>query len=276
MDGGEMTNRIGIFPSGTVEGISKIVGDLYTGTELTRLMSEVPLRSDPGEGHTKWRRIAHAVSNNQVITGNGNALVALVRAALRPERTLVRKSRADIARDELNQVLSLVSLKVLADGRVATAKKASTDTEALARSERLYKILEQRGAHAEVLAYCREDLVRKDYYEAVFEAIKGLGSRIRSQTGVDADGYGLIEKTMAGSSPRIIRINDGRTRTERDEQLGIANLAKGLFSAFRNPVAHEPKLYWTMSELDALDVLGTLSMIHRRLDAAISGDGEGI
>ncbi len=270
-----MTNVISAFPLGTIEGVSKIIGDLYSGTELTRIMAEVPLRSDPGEGHTKWRRLAHAVSNNQAKTGNGNALIALVRAAMRAERTLDRKSRADIARDELNQVLSLVSLKVLADGRVATAKRASTDTEALARSERLCKILEQRGAHAEVLAYCREDLVRADYYEAVFEAIKGLGARIRSKTGVDADGYGLIEKTMAGSSPPL-RINGGRTRTERDEQLGIANLAKGLFSAFRNPVAHEPKLHWTMSELDALDVLGTLSMIHRRLDAAVSRNGEGV
>lgn len=270
-----MTNVISAFPLGTIEGVSKIVGDLYSGTELTRIMAEVPLRSDPGEGHTKWRRLAHAVSSNQAKTGNGNALIALVRAAMGAERTLDRKSRADIARDELNQVLSLVSLKVLADGRVATAKRASTDTEALARSERLYKILEQRGAHAEILTYCRENFVRADYYEAVFEAIKGLGARIRSQTGVDADGYGLIEKTMAGSSPPL-RINGGRTRTERDEQLGIANLAKGLFSAFRNPVAHEPKLHWTMSELDALDVLGTLSMIHRRLDAAISRNGEGV
>lgn len=269
-----MTISINAFPSGTVEGVSKIIGDLYSGTELTRITGEVPLRSDPGKGYTKWRRLAHAVSSNQAKTGNGNALIGLVRAAMRPERTLDRKFRADIARDELNQVLSLVSLQILSDGRVATAKKASTDTEALARSERLYKILEQRGAHAEVLAYCREDLVRKDYYEAVFEAIKGLGARIRSATGVDADGYGLIEKTMAGSTPSL-RINNGGSRTERDEQLGIANLAKGLFSAFRNPVAHEPKLHWTMSELDALDVLGTLSMIHRRLDAGIVGEGEG-
>lgn len=269
-----MTDRINAFPLGTVEGVSKIIGDLYSGTELTRITAEVPLRSDPGEGHTKWRRLPHAVSNNQAKTGTGNALIGLVRAAMRPERTLDRKPRADVARDELNQVLSLVSLKVLPDGRVAKTKKASTDTEALARSERLHKILEQRGAHVAVLAYCREDLVRKDYYEAVFEAIKGLGARIRSETGVDADGYALIEKTMAGSAPTL-RINHGRTRTERDEQLGIANLAKGLFSAFRNPVAHEPKLYWTMSELDALDVMGTLSMIHRRLDAAMRENGEG-
>lgn len=264
-----MASRISSFPLGTIEGVSKIIGDLYTGTELTRIMAEVPLRSDPGEANTKWRRIAFAVSSHQAKTGAGNALIGLIRAAMRPERTLDRKSRADVARDDLNQVLSLVSLTVLPDGRVARAAKASTDTEALARSERLYKILEQRNAHQEVLAYCREDLLRTDYYEAVFEAIKGLGARVRSLTGIDADGYALIETTMSGSNPAL-RINAGSTRTERDEQLGIANLAKGLFSAFRNPAAHETRQHWTMSELDALDVLGTLSMIHRRLDAARS------
>lgn len=107
-----MTNPISAFPLGTIEGVSKIVGDLYSGTELARIIAEVPLRSDPGEGHNKWCRLAHAVSSNQAKIGNGNALIALVRAAMRPERTLDRKSRADIARDELNQVLSLVSLKV--------------------------------------------------------------------------------------------------------------------------------------------------------------------
>lgn len=72
---------------------------------------------------------------------------------------------------------------------------------------------------------------------------------------------------MAGSTPRI-RLNALQTRTQRDEQRGVANLTKGLFSAFRNPAAHEPRIEWTLSEQDALDVLGTLSMIHRRLDMA--------
>ena len=31
---------------------------------------------------------------------------------------------------------------------------------------------------------------------------------------------------------------------------------KGVFAAFRNPAAHEPKIVWTMTEQDALDVLG--------------------
>ena len=74
---------------------------------------------------------------------------------------------------------------------------------------------------------------------------------------------------MAGKNP-ILKINDAATVTERNEQLGIANLAKGLFGAFRNPAAHEPRREWAMTEQDPLDVLGTLSLVHRRLDAARS------
>lgn len=255
------------FPAGTLEHTCKIVAELYSGSELTRILAEIPLRTDPGEGHTKWRRLAHAVSTNQAHTQTGNALIALITASMRPERTLDRADAARQTRDQLNQALSLVALQVRDDGRVGRASQARTTDEAQARTEHLRGLLQHRGAHPEVLAYCRPELLRKDYYEAVFEAIKGLGSRLRQLTGVDGDGYGLVEATMAGSSPRL-RINPLGTRTQRDEQLGLANLAKGLFSAFRNPAAHEPRIEWSLSEQDALDVLGTLSVIHRRLDVA--------
>lgn len=255
------------FPSGTLESVCKVIGELYIGSELTRILAEVPLKNDPGEGATKWRRLAVAVNANQLATRNGNALVRLVTLAMSPDRTLDRKTRADVARDELNQILSLCGLQVRDDGKVGRATRASTDSEAQARTSRLRKLLEQRGAHEQVLAFCRPELMRHDFYEAVFEAIKGLGSRLRTLSGLDLDGYALVDQTMAGANP-IVKINRAATVTERNEQLGIANLAKGLFSAFRNPVAHEPRREWTMTEQDALDVLGTLSLVHRRLDTA--------
>lgn len=36
-----MTKRIGVFPLGTIEGVSKIIGDLYSGAELTHIVAEV-------------------------------------------------------------------------------------------------------------------------------------------------------------------------------------------------------------------------------------------
>jgi uncharacterized protein (TIGR02391 family) len=84
----------------------------------------------------------------------------------------------------------------------------------------------------------------------------------------DEDGPKLVESVLEGSDP-LIRLNARVTQSQRDEQRGVALLMKGMFAAFRNPAAHEPRLVWSMSEQDALDVLGTLSMVHRRLDGAV-------
>jgi len=46
-------------------------------------------------------------------------------------------------------------------------------------------------------------------------------------------------------------------------------MMKGVFSTFRNPVAHAPKINWATSRADALDMLTLASMLHRRLDTAI-------
>lgn len=256
------------FQQGTVEDVAKIIGDLYSGSELTRILAQARIADPLGEGTTKWKRLAQALSDKQVGTGNGGAVIGLIHAAMAPTRTLNRRVEASIARDELNQALSLPGYCVKENGRVGTTTRATTDSEAAARSERLHRLLTDRGAHADVLLYCRPELLRTDFYEAVFEAIKGLGHRLRSMTsGTDADGPKLVESVLEGADP-IILLNDRVNQSQRDEQRGVALLMKGLFAAFRNPAAHEPKIVWSMSELDALDVLGTLSMVHRRLDAA--------
>lgn len=52
-------------------------------------------------------------------------------------------------------------------------------------------------------------------------------------------------------------------------QTGLMNLIKGLFGAFRNTTAHAPKIHWQITEQAALDILTTISLIHRRLDSAV-------
>jgi uncharacterized protein (TIGR02391 family) len=196
-------------------------------------------------------------------------VIALITAAMTPDRTLGRRADAAVARDELNQVLSLSGYRVRDDGRIATTQRATTDNDAASRSNRLRTLLDQRGGHPEVLKHCRPELLRTDFYEAVFEGIKGLGDRTRSMGARDEDGPKLVESVLEGSDP-LIRLNARVTQSQRDEQRGVALLMKGMFAAFRNPAAHEPRLVWSMSEQDALDVLGTLSMVHRRSVSAVA------
>jgi uncharacterized protein (TIGR02391 family) len=50
---------------------------------------------------------------------------------------------------------------------------------------------------------------------------------------------------------------------------------KGLFSTFRNPAAHAPRVLWATSRTDALDMLTLASMLHRRLDDATARQAAG-
>lgn len=260
-------STIAPFGHGSIENIARIIGELYTGPDLTRILKSAGMPDPLGEGQTKWKRLAASMQDKQYSQRDGRPILAVVTAAMKPDTIWDRQSKAAVARDELTQVLSLSGYRVREDGRIGPATKTATASEASARSERLRTRLTERSAHPEVVRHCREELLRKDCYEAVFEAVKGLGARLREKSGLDQDGRALVQAALRGKQPRVL-ITDCCTVTERNEQEGVALLAEGVFAAFRNPAAHEPRLVWEVSEHDALDVLGTLSLIHRRLDAA--------
>lgn len=260
-------NSVQAFSAGTIEAVARVIGDLYSGSELARIMVEARFLDPLGEGQTKWKRLAAAMHATQARQGDGQPILVLIRVALASDRIWSRQSEAAVARDELTQILSLSGYAVREDGRVIRALRTTTASEASARSDRLHKLLSNRGAHPEVVRHCRPELLRKDCYEAVFEAVKGLGARLRAKSELDEDGRALVQAALRGKQPRVL-LTDCSTVTERNEQEGVALLTEGVFAAFRNPAAHEPRLVWEVSEQDALDVLGTLSMIHRRLDGA--------
>jgi uncharacterized protein (TIGR02391 family) len=264
------SSTIAPFGHGSIENIATIIGELYTGPELTRILASLGMPDTVGATATKWKRLAASMGEKQFSQRDGRPILAVIVAAMKPDMIWDRQGKAAVARDELTQVLSMSGYRVLDDGRIGRAKTAATASEASARSVRLRKPLEARDAHPEVIRHCREELLRKDHYEAVFEAVKGLGARLREKSELDEDGRPLVQAALRGKQPRVL-LTDCSTVTERNEQEGIALLAEGVFAAFRNPAAHEPRLVWEVSEQDALDVLGTLSMIQRSLDSARSG-----
>jgi uncharacterized protein (TIGR02391 family) len=67
----------------------------------------------------------------------------------------------------------------------------------------------------------------------------------------------------------MLAFNALRTPTEWSEHRGVMNLLKGLFGAFCNPTAHEPRISWPVGEADAYDMLTLASLLHRRIDTAV-------
>ena len=221
-------------------------------------------------GATKRYRLAAALLAKQSRDGVGNCVVAFIHSAMNPVRFASDPEQFDGRRHELNRVLGFAGLSLGEDGKLRRSAATKTLTEAALRANRLRTEMLRRGVHSQVLAYCRDELVANDCFDAVFEAVKGLGDRVRSMSGVQGDGAALVQRVFAvgRSGLPMFAFNSLRSDSERSEQTGLVNLMTGVFGTFRNPAAHEPKAKWHVTEIDALDLLTTLSLIHRRLDRA--------
>ena len=141
--------------------------------------------------------------------------------------------------------------------------------EALERANRLHAALKQRNVHEDVLRFCTAEIIQQNYFHAVFEAMKSITAKIRGQSGLSKDGADLVHEAFGQKfGAPLLAINPLLTETQRGEQRGFMNLLKGLYGTIRNPLAHDPKVEWDMTEQDALDILTTISLVHRKLDQA--------
>lgn len=167
--------------------------------------------------------------------------------------------------EETNKILLFAGLSIDQSGRLAEASQAQTLTEVDQRVNRLKKALYDRAIHSEVQKYCVEDYLRADYYDAVFEAAKGLAERVRQISGLTTDGGTLFQTAFSKNDPYIF-FNAMKTDSERSEFTGLKELLDAIFHLVRNPAAHTPKVNWKTDETKALDILTLISFAHKYLD----------
>lgn len=264
--------RIEPFTSQKLEAACRVLADTnrgLTGSEIGYLIQDCKIE-DVTPAMTKWKRLFNALGEAQNKHQVGNHLIMFINRALDPVGYARDKEKFEWRRSELNVVLAFSGFAVREDGKVSRTTKETTLKGARQRAGALRAQLEDRGAHEEVFNYCRAELVDENYFHAVLEAVKGIAERTRNMSSLTTDGADLFNTAFSVKKP-ILKINALKTDTEISEQKGFSNMLVGLFGAVRNPVAHAPKTSWPMSEQDALDILSTVSFIHRKLDNAIKG-----
>jgi len=278
-----MATPIPPFSDNTLRSLCGILGETnsgLTGSEIDELLTgmglAVPQTSARINGVTvtgslsKAKRLLKALGDHQVESGSGNYVVAFLHRAMDPVRYVGRHGVFASRRDELNIALALAGYTLGENGRLHKARVATTLSEAEQRANRLRAELTRRGVHADQLKYCAADFLRQDYFDAVFETSKSLAEKIRQRTGINADGAQLFDLALSPGSAGMpfLAFNSLQTKSEECEQSGLTQLLKGVFSTFRNPQAHDPKIRRSVTEQDALDLLTLASYLHRRIDAA--------
>ena len=257
---------------GVIESLSKVLGETssgLTGTEIGKILYESNIQ-DIDPSNTKWKRLNSALANRQENDRCANNIIVFVQNALNPARHYNNLEWFNDTRFKINQILSFSGLHVGENGKVGYVQKSHTISEAAARASKLKEHLLARNVHPDVLNYCREELVVDNYFHSVFEATKSVADKtIRNLAGLDNDGAALVDEAFSFKGIPYLALNSLQSESERSEQKGFMNLLKGLFGTFRNTTAHAPKITWEIEEIDALDILSMISLVHRRLDKAI-------
>jgi uncharacterized protein (TIGR02391 family) len=240
-----------------------------TGTEIGSLLSALAI-DDPAAGMTKWKRLAAAFDGRQRLDRCSNKVIEFILEAMKPVRFAGRPEVFEARRETLNHVLVFSGLELGPDGKLRSRTAARTLSEAEARAGRLRAELLKRSVHPDVLQFCRAELLQNNHFHAVLEATKSVSEKLRKLTGLPGDAGELAEMALSlgKAGMPFLAFNTLQTDSERSEQKGLKNLMVGFFGTFRNTTAHAPKITWSMSEQDALDLLTMASFLHRRLDAA--------
>ena len=265
-----MGEYIAPFDAQHLQAACKVLGDTnrgLTGPEIEYLLQDIKV-PDVSPEMTKWKRLFNALVGAQNKHQVGNHLIMFINRALKPVNYLQKRESFEWRRDELNVVLAFSGFSIGEDGKVFRSSRETTLSGARQRAGRMKAALEQRNVHAEVLNYCRAELIQENYFHAVLEAVKGVAERLRQMSGLQSDGAELVTEAFAIKAP-ILAVNRLVTDSEKSEQKGFSQLLIGLFGMVRNPLAHAPKVAWPMPEQDALDVLTLVSLVHRKLDAAV-------
>ena len=238
------TKAVHPFTASQLEALCRELGEAMTGSQMDRLLPAAGI-DDTSQQSTKWKRLYESLGSCQMHDRNGNAVCRFIKVAMAPERFGSEPERFEAHREALNITLGFVGLKLRENGKIHPAKPTTTLTEAQQRASALKAKLRERNVHPDVLAFCRAELVQKNYFHAVFEATKSVADKIRTRTGLTSDGAELVDEAfgMKQGMPTLA-FNLLQTPTEQSEHTGLAMLVKGMFGTFRNTTAHAPKISW--------------------------------
>lgn len=257
----------------TIEALSDVLADTHTGlsgSELERLLRQCSIPFQQVKMCANKRTMLYkALSAKQAQDRCANNVIAFVLATLSPTRYTKEPKQFHTLREGVNLVLLFGGLQVTDSGQLEAVTAATNLSEAVSRANALKAKLGAMSIHAQVIKYCRRELLTdKNYFHSVFEAAKGVADRIRFLSGCTSNGAPLADDALATGQRTypILCLNGLKTPSERNEQNRLCFIVKGLFSLYRNPKAHDPKFLRDISVEDALVAFQLMSVIHSMLD----------
>ncbi|MCA9047883.1 MAG: TIGR02391 family protein [Planctomycetaceae bacterium] len=135
----------------------------------------------------------------------------------------------------------------------------------------LISILKGIDLHPAIADDCIDLFQNGHLNDAVRKALERFEKRIQDITGLHDIGKSLMSRTFNHQSPRIA-INDGTSGNDQSEQEGFMLLTMGAMAGLRNLYSHGD--VDTIAPMDAFERLCFVSMLFKRVDAALPDEVE--
>jgi uncharacterized protein (TIGR02391 family) len=185
--------------------------------------------------------------------------------------------------EALEKVYEAISLQMLDSERAAVYVASPIDVAmlyealALVTRESDPKILFKNSAwHKDIRAASESLFMKGEHVMAVFQAglvfvdaVKRKAGYPKASDGKVLDGVDLMKHVFASKQP-LLKFSEMRTQSEQNEHRGLALIAEGIVAAIRNPKGHTPKDAIPLTPYEALEQLGIVSYLMRRLDSSLA------
>jgi hypothetical protein len=152
------------------DGVDRVAGAY--GSEIGWLLQSVKME-DPTPDQTKRHRLYNAMAVRQNKDQSSRRLVTFVVTALSPTRFIKDPDRFVTLQEQVNEVLSMVGLRLNDEGQMARTQQARTLDEVAVLAGRLRGSMQRRGVHKEVLPYCEVEILRRSIFHAASRPQRG-------------------------------------------------------------------------------------------------------
>lgn len=260
------------FSAEHIEAICHVLADTQDGLggrTVAEILSQMNI-ADPTPTLKSWKRLFNALVAFQNQYELGNAIIVFITRAMDPARYATDALLFEDRRVALNKILGFSGFMVRGDGKIVRCDPTREVDESVIRANEFQSQLLTRGLHDKLFNFCTPAILARGYYFAVFESLRAVSAQVRALSGLEGEGANLMERafSLGKTGQPLVAINSLETEPQKAEQRAFLSLLIGLFGTARNPLAHNVKLDWQMSELDALDTMSVISLVQRKLDGA--------
>lgn len=256
------------FSPSALEQISKIIGNRYTGSQITIFFEKCGFPQYAHDGKsTKWRFVNNVLHQLQDKPDGFSNILEIVKNLCNPEEFYENAEQHKEIIESINKVLERYGFSVNEKGEIITLQeKQAVPNEKEDEDATLFTI---RNFHQEVVEHSEDLFIKGNYFHAVFESCKAFDKYVKEKSGIGKHGADLMSNALSLTKGPL-KLNKQTTETEKNEQEGLMYLCMGLMKAIRNPESHEPQLDWDISREDALDILSLISFLYRQIDRCVN------